>query len=448
MEDLFKNKEWIGEFFSDDYENRFFGKLKYSPEEGLILQYRIAGINTVKESAVLYGIIDNGKKCTLVGNFKPNLSGISFQDGFTSRHGKNGFSYLVMGEFIKKDSIFKEVIFDLIGMQEFFFPKGYKDLVKFVEKPIFKVKAPYGKIEIGNSATFNSLSSKDITSLIFSRNRKALGALKKSFNEIGELYPDSYFMLKKDISYYVRLTFNKAKNVRVLFDHIREMADLFAILTYSPVYPKSINLIANDKKKKPYQLAIYPSMAIGRRTINIATREKSHFHMPITKSNIDLPKTIESWMTNSNKFASIISSIQNETGFRDEHAIHGEIVLYATQLESISHSQKIKNNDKYEHPINLYGSSKVIDGLKHIFKQINNESLGKNIGNLRNEIAHIGKPNKLLKSLSLQQKVFIGQYLQVILISFIFSKLGINLEAIEKYQHEFTPDKAANNSVE
>lgn len=439
MSELFKSKDWIGEFFTpDQYEKRFPGKVTYSAESGVMLEYAITGHDVPDESPVLFGILDNGQKCTLVGKFRPVHSGVSFHHGLTTRKGRNGFQYLLVGDFIGIDEKHHNLTFTLTNLQEFFFPKGYKDLVKYSEEPIFSLETSYGKIEVGNTASFGYFG-KDITSQIYSMDKSALEDLKNSFAEIQNKYPKSFFMLKKDIGYNVRLEINDGGTIHEVGDYIYQIANLFALLIYSPVYPESINISKNEgDKERHFVMQAYPSMVLEHRTIEIATKDRSHFHMPITQNTINLPTIIESWLLTYKDYSTIISSIQHETGFRDEHAAHGEIVLYATQLESISYSQNIDRTEKYEYPINTYGSEKVKSGLIKIFEKINSDGIGKNISELRNEIAHVSRPKRLLPVLSLRELVHIEQYLHIIIIAYILGKLGISKEVIDDYQNKFT----------
>ena len=65
---------------------------------------------------------------------------------------------------------------------------------------------------------------------------------------------------------------------------------------------------------------------------------------------------------------------------------------------------------------------------------------GKGIGNLRNEIAHVGKSKQLLKSLSIRDMVNINLYLQMTILGYILDGLGLDKSMITKYQDKFTPD--------
>lgn len=435
---LFESKEWIGEFFiPDQYENRFPGKVTYSAESGIVLVYAITGQDVPDESPILYGILDNGRKCTLVGKFIPIHSGFSFNHGLITRKGENRFRYLLVGDFINVDEKHHNYYFTLTNLQEFFFPIGYKDFVKYSEKPLLSLETPYGKIEIENTASFGHFG-KDITSQIFSLDKTALEDLKNSFAEIQNKYPESYFMFKKDIRYNIHIEINNGGSIYDIGDYIYQIANLFALLIYSPVYPESINIFKHyGDKERQFEIQLYPSMVLEHRTINIAAKNRSHFRMPITQNTIDLQKILENWFLYNKDYSTIISSIQHETGFRDEHTAHGEIVLYATQLESISYNQNINRNDKYEYPINIYGSEKVKSNLKRIFEKINSDKIGENISELRNEIAHVGRPKRLLPVLTLKELVKIEQNLQIIIISYILSELGVSKDVIDKYQDKY-----------
>ena len=145
------------------------------------------------------------------------------------------------------------------------------------------------------------------------------------------------------------------------------------------------------------------------------------------------------WLENSKKYSMIVSSLQSATGFSDWHSVHGELVLYATQFESISHSDKADSNKKYIHPVEKYGSEKVKSQLTTIFNNVGQSDYGKGIGDLRNEIAHVGKPQVLLSKLSLGDMVSISQYLHVTIIGYILTLLGINKNIINNYQDKYTP---------
>ena len=444
MTGLFTDKKWIGEFFVPDqygtlqHDKRFTGEIEYSPENGIILTYSITGHDVPAESDVVYGIINSGnssKKCTLIGKFIPQQhSGLSIQDGLLTRPGKVGFSWLLVGDFVAHDEIFSKIDFSLTCMQEFFFPKEFKDRVKHSNQPLLSIKTSYGEVECGTVATLGHLG--DITSQIHSNNDDALKELKKAFEDIKERYKDAWFERKNDIAYRMSMNINSGETILDAYRYIYDVASLFAILIYSPVYPEYIYVRKSGENQS--SLEVFPSMVLDRRTIELCTMERSYFHIPIKKDNIDLNSILSNWLNNTKTYQTIVSSIQSETGFRSVHALHGEIVLYAAQFEYISHQNK--EDKKYEYPLNKYGSNKIIDGMKKIFLNVGITDIGEGISDLRNDIAHIGRPKKLLQSLSLSDMADISKFLRITIIGYILENLGIQKEVINNYQDTFSPN--------
>lgn len=437
---LFEERQWIGEFFvPDQYEKRFPGKISYSPEDGVILSYSITGNELPSESELIHGVLDTGDKCTLVGNFKPHRTGFAVRNGLSTRPGKVGFYCLAVGDFLEPKEVFADLNFSLTTLQEFFFPQGFKDHEKFSDKPVFSLQADYGQIDIGSTGSFGFLSD-DITTQIYSRDDKALQSLNKCYESVRKEYPDSFFMLKKDISYSIHIALDVGLPMRGLYGRIKEVADLFALLIYSPVYPDNITLVKNADTSERIVIDVYPSMALDKRTLKLATTEHSHFQMPITKAKIDLGAVVGRWLGMHKNFSTIISSIQNETGFRDEHTLHGEIVLYATQLESISHSAKVDGKQKYEYPLKMWGCERITNGLGKVFSVTDIAAIGQQIADLRNEIAHVGRPKKLLTKLEMRDLVLISQYLQLTIIGFILDSIGVGKSIARDYQQRFCPE--------
>jgi len=161
--------------------------------------------------------------------------------------------------------------------------------------------------------------------------------------------------------------------------------------------------------------------------------------MPITISNITLEVIISEWLKARQNNSIILSSIQNETGFRDQHTVHGEFVLYATQFESISYNAKQKAN-KYEYPLTNYACQKIKDSIAKILDKPLISDAAIAIGDLRNEITHVGKPKKVLSNLSLHDLIRISKYLQLTLIGYMLHTIGVPQDVITKYQDKFSPD--------
>lgn len=439
MQNLFEPQQWTGTFFPPGgCEQRFAGTLRYSPNGGVVLSYTIPGFRELPECTELHGILDDGSRCTLVGSFSMCGAGSTLKHGQESRSGKQSFYFLVIGGFYSHDAPVEDVSFTLTGLQEFFFPAGYKDLVKFSNAPLATVSVPFGTIEITNVASFGFVP-KDITSQIYCRDPDAIEALKLAFEKIEKEHPQAPFMLKKDIAYRLRLRFSAGVTLESAYQKISEIAGLFAMLNHGPTHPESLNITRQTEGGRPASEDVYPAMGLNQSTIDICTRKASHFQMPITQHTIDLSKLLTTWPENASHFETAVSAIQHEIGFRTTHSAHGDIVLYATQLDYISHAAGRAKANKYSFPLDAYACVQLRERLAQVFAKVGVSDLGKGISDLRNDIAHIGRPPKMLADLNLADLVCIAACLQLTVIGFAFERLGVAADVRKTYQTHFLP---------
>ena len=441
---LLKRKKWSGVFFTEErgLENKFSGEIDYSPEKGVVLNYLLLdNLDKDEEVNLLYGFLSTGELCTLVGLYQHRVSELpQVRDGFASYPGTAYFSMLYIGAHFEKNVLLNKINFSLTNLQEFFFPEGRKDFIKYSDKPLFEVKTKYGSIEVGNSATFNSIYIEKASSLFYNRNKDALDELQACLTEINKKHKDSSFMLKKSIAYQLRIKLSSGAKIDSIYKYISELSDLFSILLYCPIFPDEIKVRTEENDSHNLSVVMYPSMMLNERTIEQSTRKRSHYHMPITRSNINLASTIGKWLEISENYATLISSIQNETGYTDLHSTYGELILYATQLEAISYTESPKNKQKYLYPIEKYATDEIVKNIYKILDKHGEKDIGITISNLRGELAHVGRPRKLLQKFSFNEIVNLCQYMQMTIIGFTLTKLGIEKDVISKYQNQFTPD--------
>tara|TARA_R110002033_G_scaffold163161_1_gene200096 strand:+ start:121 stop:432 length:312 start_codon:yes stop_codon:yes gene_type:complete len=100
----------------------------------------------------------------------------------------------------------------------------------------------------------------------------------------------------------------------------------------------------------------------------------------------------------------------------------------------------MQTSDKYEGPINKYGSVELKAAIKNIFLSHNSDSLGKNISDLRNELAHVGRPKKLIKILDINDYVNVSRILKLVVVSHLLEQLGVTQDVIHEYQNKLIPD--------
>ncbi len=450
MGNLLDRTDWMGEFFApDDYANRFCGRLSYTAEDGVELDY-FEIVTPSKQhfspriADILYGYLNTGSRCTLFGKLSKGIS-VRLHGGHSIMQGGQRFPVLVIGGFVSSAKVYSRVSFTLSGMQEFFTPKKRRNMLKLSPEPLLKAQTSYGTIGIYNTARLSPLIG--IESLVHSDHAMAQQKLINSFNKIKNCYPNSSYESKSNLSHYITISLNHETSIIEILKYVSDIAGLFALLTCTPIYPEYIDIMTNEQDG-PEILKVYPTMIREQRTIELATQENHNVLMPITYSTIDLAKTFEAWHAQANGYSVIVSAIQNETGFRNVHSLHGEIVLYSTQLEYISKTRVKGDKEKYNYPLQTYASPKVKAGLEQLFEKTSRtQTLGEAISNLRNEIAHPMKPKKLLNKLSLQDLADIARYLQMTIIAFILTELGIAEATVEAYQNKFMPKHEYGNET-
>jgi hypothetical protein len=441
---LLEDQQWCGEFFIPDaYEKRFQGKVSQSTENGILFEYRLLHKN-ISPCAMIYGILENGKKCTLIGDFNPHYCGFTGVDGLVTHQGKQGFEYLLIGEHLQEDEKFTEVYVTFSNMQEFFFPKGWKDAVKFVDHKQHIAQTKIGEIFVWNAGKFDFLRE-NVSEQIHCKNQDALNALQKSIDKISNQFQDTYFLLKRDISYKIGIKYREAQGTREIAKFIDELSDLFALLTYQSVIPCTIEFI----KKVPEDNAgitinCCHNFYISPDQLMACSRDTSYHNLPLNASNISLDKVFLNWIDSQSNFHDFIDGIQNSSPYKNMHHEKGSFVLYATQLEQISkNSGYNKEKNKYAYPLTEYAIPMITEYLcKKFGITVNVDELGKAISDLRGDIAHVSqsKKSKYLNKFSILDLHKIGICLQLTIAGYIFRSLDFDKKTIEHYQYKLLPN--------
>ena len=431
----FESYEFFGEFFEQECSNtgRFAGKIKYSPHNGLQLEYSISDSDAPKSCKKLFGILSNGKKCTLIGVFDFD-SGTAHMGQIQVKSGVHGFYYLIIGDFVGDEQLIECTHFTFNGMQEFIHPQGWASQLKYQDTPIVKVSSDNWDIEVNNVAYYSMVGNR-LKNLIHSRDEQAKEKLNTALDSIQEEHPKANFNLRKSLKYYIRYATNEVKGASDNISNITKIASLFSILMARPVFPEEIKLTLNGKDKT---VDVLSSMALETRTVELAQEEVNHHFMPLNWKQLDMSAVLSNWFRVYDDFLVLSVAHQYETGFRTLHYAHSDIILYSTHLEAINVDLDGRTNKKYEGPIERYASPDLDFKLRKAFEKTGEENLGKAISTLRNELAHVGRPKVMMKKLNIDDYIEIGQMLKLVVISHLFSKLGIARDKIHNYQRHLS----------
>lgn len=431
----FDTYEFIGEFFisEDTYEIKFPGKVNYDLESGLTLSFNIAENDFPKKGDVLLGILDNGQKCTLVGPFDFSQAGMR-TGKIVTRFGKHGFRFLIIGEFVCLDELYNNARFTFSHMQEFFFPQGWIDNVKYKEGVIEKIEGEGWNLEVQNKATCTDITH-SLKNLLLTNEESTANKIFASVNSILSDAENETLLLRKTLEFLFKYQSTEELDIQSMYDALYKIASLFSIFMNVPVFPDEIKLYnSNDL---PVQ--VLAGQSLEARTVALAKSEPSYHFMPINRRSVDLEKSLTKWFELYDSYLVLSTTFQYETNFRTLHAAYSDIILYLANVEAIATDLGTHKSSKYLSAIEKYASSELIDSLKAIFSAVNSNDLGKNLSDIRGELAHEGRPKKLMHQLGINEYVDIATLLKLIVVSHLLSKLGFDQNTIHAYQAKLTP---------
>lgn len=425
-----------GEFWQDinDNQGRFSAKIEYTPYNGLFLDYCISDSKSPTSCKRLYGILNSGVPCTLIGDFDFNKGGLTWGNGVRVLTGQHHFQILIFNGFYDENDSIEYCNLALHGMQEFMHPQGFITQLKHSLNPLLTAQSKDWKIDIINTATFGMVGD-GLINVVDCNNEAALEKFNEDFTSTKTAFPSAIFSLRKNLRFYFRYTSSNPLDIRSNIHELMKMSGLFSILMDKPVIPEELHIkFVKDTKSHPCLF----SNGMEQRTIDLALTEISHHLLPLNWKQLNIATILANWFTIGDNFTSLSVTYLNETGYRTLHQAHADIILYATQLESINNSLGGKSSTKYTGPIDKYAPNIIKGKLEAIFKIFNSNSLGKNIADLRNELAHVGRPKILMAQMKINDYVEIGLCLKVVVTSHLLSCLGLSDAQIERYQQRVT----------
>ncbi|EOI3478609.1 hypothetical protein ACMSZN_003138 [Cronobacter dublinensis] len=434
---FFEEYDFIGEFFTNPNDNsdRFAGTLKHSPVEGLTLEYCISDDKSPQICDRLYGILNNGEQCTLIGPFDLQTGARFMSRGPFIRTGVAAVRFAVFGVFINDTTSPIHCDFTFNGMQEFIYPQGFKRKLKFETKPLISVSGTDWKIDVINKATFSHVGS-DLANLLYTSNEDALEEIRRSLTSLVSETPISDLILRQSLEFFFRYTPSISQTPEILFDNVFNITSIFSMLLSNPTFPDEIGIKLGGETGVSYPL-LY-TLHIDKRTIELAKQEFTNHHLPLKWSELDMGGILGKWLEIYNNYKTLSSVYLYETNVRTINQTYGNIILYATMLEFINIEINKGVGDKYEAPIACYACPELSQYIREFFRRYNDRGVGVNISYLRNDIAHVGRPSRLIHKLELHDFALIEMYLKLIVTSSLFSKLGIKQSLLFAYQKRHT----------
>lgn len=436
--DLLGSMEWHGEFFPPGkVEERFLGHLTYSASGGISLAYTILGHDVPSINGILHGVLSTGDPVTLFqreGGLDP---GLGLTSGILSRSGTASFWGLCVGAHFDAEPSSDQYDFTLSGLDDFIVPNGATEHAVWSTKPIISAPMPDGVLQLINAGQGQLVINLD--SVFISRNKNALDALNTKFGEVAALFPKSPFFVKKAMHYVLSLKYDEASPLQDALRRLLDISALFALLVRFPVHPRRIQFSVDPGTGTRVQVYVFLSEYLDEGTVRLALAKRSHHLMPITVNNAHLEQLVPVWLAEAVNHSVLVSSLQHRTGWRTRQATHGAVLLYATQIEGINVEEKGPKGQKYAYPVEKYASLQLVELLKARLRATTLAEVAKGISDIRNELAHVGRPPKHLKKLAGSALSDIALCLELIVVGYVLRKLGVATSVVMQYQDGFAP---------
>jgi hypothetical protein len=449
--DHFEKYEWIGSFWADSdclkKENQIesedhielSGTLSYSIKNGIQLNFLCSTDRKIKKSKYIHGILGSGEKCTLFGNFDPNVLRFHFGE-ISMCKGKITFEAMIFGIHITTEDKFDGIFMDFTNFQEFVHSQVFINSAKYSKQPIFTEY--YGDFEISliNSATFDLLES-NIDALFYCKNENVELEIKNAIKDVIKKYKNERLFNRTNIEWKLLLKNKNSLTIDEVIHSTVSIEQFLSLLIFSPIRRTKLSILRrSDEQYCRSEYSILTTLFdISKYKEKVLKKNLLHNHLPINRINIDFGKTIKNWFAKKEElqmYAMYIFSLSNKFGRITEPEIRSEIIINLVVIESIA--QNILKNvaKKYDAPISHYDKSQISNILREILVT---ENIGKALSDLRGEIAHFAKSPKILKKISVLDLYTVQKCLSIIICSSIYEMLEIPEENITNFQEMHVP---------
>ncbi|NYF34480.1 HEPN domain-containing protein [Stenotrophomonas sp. JAI102] len=434
--DLLIEQEWACTLFPADHpELAFPGVLKHSPTSGLTLQFATPiDARYDEDYHHLHGYTSAGVAITLVGNFSTKTAGLNLRSGMAYHTSKgHPFQFAIFGHHFAADSAFIEYTFDIAGADAFFARSGSIALIPFGSEPLFRALSGSCEFSGRFTGTFNSLPPR-LSDYILGNDDDAMAELQAAYTTIREKHQDFRPLIKKSAKFAFKLSIPDGADVMSAQRNCQAVADLFAILFFGPAKLSRLTATVKDEKGFPHEFDVFPWRLSEAGSLQRAADDKSYLHLPLNNLDVNFGELLSKWMQISDKFSTTLSIVQSSTTLISESEVLSRIVLNVAQLEGMAHEAgKHENQKKYQYGIDTYSSPFLSNFLKSLLRREASD-LGKAISDLRNDIAHMGRPRTYLDKMSFRDKYAACLALEAVIIGYVLDQLGASKTSVEKYQ--------------
>lgn len=427
---------WFGHFKYAEGSDWFPGRLRYSPESGVQLDYFMALNFDVPSTTVLFGILDDGKLCTLYGNFNPSDGGMQFGKASLWK-GTRGFKFCLIGEHFPEEHSFIGLDLDFNNLQEFCFPKSMHEQIPYSDKPLLDMDCGEFRVQLINHGQF-SFTSAGFVRELYSDNKALLTDLESAIDVVVAKHPGSVLFKRRSIGWYLRLVHEEGIAAHRWMEHLYSIELLFSLLLFKPVLPIEMQLRDKGEEGKARSYSVLGGIGgLNNQTIPHLTRDDIHETLAIRLQTVDLGTVVKRWIEVKEGFELFASKIRDDFGNRSSHQSQTEYVLLLAQLESVAQKAGLDHNKRYEEAIAAFGTTALVTLILKILDVAAIAEVGQVLSKLRSEIAHFRKSRKWLDKIGLHYLVALNRCLDLVIAASLYKELGIADAVIAEFQVQY-----------
>lgn len=430
---LLQSYSWFGQFKYAEDSNWFPGRLRYSPESGLQLDY-FMGLNfDIPSTSILFGVLNDGKLCTLYGSFNPSTGGMQFGKASLWK-GTRGFNFCLIGEHFAEEHLFVGLDIDLNNFQEFCFSKSIHEQIPYRDEPLMNMDCGVFRVQLVNHGKFDFTHSNFISQL-YSENKVLLADLELAIGEVMQKHSGSVLFKRKNIGWYLRLVHEEGIPARQWMERLSSIELLFSLLLFKPVLPIEMHLRDRDEESSIRSYSVLGGInGLNNQTLPRVMHDEINQTLAIRFQTIELGAVVKRWLEAKESFELFASKIRDDFGGRSMHQCQTEFVLLLAQLESVAQKVGLEPNKRYEEAIAKFGIPELVALFLKILDAVTLEEAAEALSDLRGEIAHFGKPRRWLIKIDLTHLIALNRCLDIVIAASLYKELGISDGVITEFQ--------------
>jgi len=450
---LFDTFEYLGEFwFAKRSLHKFSGILKYSPEEGIKIEFistlrKLSVSRLVEERFILFGCIKELGNITIFPRYMAGnrITWGNAKDAYIREQGTINCELAIVGHHFKKekDTVFSSCNFVFNHLDNFCSPNPMLD--KHEENNILlKTNLEKFNVNLKQSVTYNP-GIRQISDLVFLKDDETKKEIDAAVNKILKKRKISGLDKKVKVHYYFSLESKRKKLIskEEYFDLIFRIRNLFLCLTWEPLFLTEISFYKN---KKSYQVLrpLYLSKSQLR-----STKSETNFHFFPTninhiKNNFD--HVLKYWFEFSKlEFNTLYEVIVDH--ILNSYDLVSHYLLLVTSIERWQLEQKKPHHTCYDDFIDAYADDKAKDLLLSLLPtDIKKNEIGQALGKIRDIMLH---PKKIKETAYKKYKnylteVNVGNLTEKIFTLFIvalYKEFNLAQSSIDRIQKDFSSGK-------